>query len=1134
MKRLLVSLVALAALAVPGVAAAAGGHGGDFDARQGSVAPTPAQETAAEALGAEVTWTQFGTPASLIKYGDYLATGVAGGDAVSVARSFLASNATLFRLPEGGAAGLALWQDAQLAGSDGHAVIFRQKFGDLLASEGGMVVVGVVGDKVAYASSSLSGETALAAQPTLTAAQAWTKAAANVGRSVSVLALGTSRQSADWTSFPVDGFAQVQRARLVAVPTPTAGVRPAWETLVVDAKDGSATAYSSFVDAVTGEVLVQKNIAEQSHSTAEVFSGTVPPGDGTCAPDNGPWTIASGESVGSVVVGVEATLTTNDSVINLVRDGAVVASQDTATSPEALVYDPSDSGTGTYHVRVCDYSDGAGWDAPATYTGEIVFSPLGASSATPYPPKWKVFPANPLLGGNAYPWNLPSTDNRELWCWESNVGQPPTALAECQREVQNLASRAPWDVSVRTGTPTFTTVGNNARTAEAWVNPPTVQFGNITPGLYGYRPVSASREYAYSWQNLWHENGCTSEFVPGQSNDIAAATTNLFAMHNRMHDWTYHLGLTERHWNAQDSNFGTGGTVEGDPVIGDVQAGAVSGGAPLYGGRDNANMLTLPDGVPPITNMYLWQPLAGAFYAPCVDGDFDMSVIGHEYGHMVENRLIGKGGNRGGHHAGAMGESSGDLMGMEVLNEYGFVPVSDENRFAVGAYVTGNKQRGIRNFGMNASPLNFSDMGYDLTGPQVHADGEIWSATNYDIRQALVAKYGAGSAQTQIDCAEGRTPVASCPGNRRWVQIMFDAYLLMPVAPSMLQARDAYLAADQLRFGGANQTEIWLAFARRGFGSGAAGSNTAADTDTDPTPDFASPRHSNATVTFTAQDESKTAVSARIYVGHYEARVSPIADTNPATTGQNLDATAQFAPGTYDFVAHAPGYGHVRLTRTVRAGQTLTIALPIRTNWASASKGATATGDGTRFADLIDDTERTNWERIGAQPDIRGSQVTVNLSGTVQTVRRVQVSAMLQPGQNRFTALRQFELQTCLEDATNANCTLPSGWKTQITSPADAFPGVAPRPASPDLLLRSFSLPAAVKATHVRIVVVTNQCTGSDAFQGEQDSDPANGTDCREGSPGTGSIIQLIGDLPQVLAPRDNEVRIAELQVFSS
>jgi extracellular elastinolytic metalloproteinase len=1121
----LVLLAAVGALALPAAGLAGEAHD-DLDVRTGEIAATAAQLDAAKALDAEARWNDFGTPSSLLARDGWLATGVAGEDAVAVARNFLDANAALFRLSEGGAAKLELWNDAKLSASDGHAVVLRQAYGDVLASEGGMVVVGVVGDKVAYASSTLTGDQELAAAPKLSAAEAWTKAAANAGRNVSVVAVGRAMQGASWTSFAVDGFDAKQHARLTAVPTPTNGVRPAWETLVVSNEGGRAEGFHSYVDAATGAVLLRKDISEQSHQTADVFTGTVPAGDGACAPDNGPWTVADGESVGSVVVAVEATLTTNDSVIHLLRDGEVVASQDTATSPEALVYDPADSGTGTYHVRVCDFGDGAGWESPATYTGEIVFSPAGASSATPYPPKWKVFPASPLLGGSEYPWNMPSTDNREIWCWEATVGQPPTALPECDREVQNLASRAPWDVSVRTGTPTFTTMGNNARSAEAWTTP-------LTPGPTGYRPVSPSREYVYPWTNAWSESKCFTPFVPGASHDISAATTNLFVMHNRMHDWTYHLGLTERTWNAQESNFGTGGTLENDPVLGQAQAGALTGGFPSYLGRDNANMISLPDGVSPITNMYLWQPIAGTFYSPCVDGDYDMSVIGHEYGHMVENRLIGKGGTRGGHHAGAMGESSGDLMGVEILNEYGFVPVSGENPFAVGAYATGNKQRGIRNFGMNASPLNFSDMGYDLTGPQVHADGEIWSATNYDIRQAFVAKYGAGDAATQVSCAEGRQPASTCPGNRRWIQLMFDAMLLMPTAPSMLDARDAYLAADRMRFGGANQAELWQAFAQRGFGVNASSSNTTADTDTDPTPDFASPLAQNATVTFAARDEQGQAVPTRIYVGHYEARVSPIADTNPATAGQNLDETAQFAPGTYELVAHAPGYGHLRVTRTFRAGQTVTVTLPMRTNWASSAKGATATGDGTRFTDLIDDTERTNWERTAAQPDVRGSQVTVNLSGTVQTVRRVQVSAMLLPGQNRFTALRQFELQTCLESATNANCTLPTGWTTQLRSTEDAFPGVPPRPASPDLILRSFELPAAVKATHVRIVVLTNQCTGNDAFQGEQDNDPANGTDCREGSPGTGATVQLIGDLPQVVAPRDNEVRIAELQVFS-
>ena len=281
----------------------------------------------------------------------------------------------------------------------------------------------------------------------------------------------------------------------------------------------------------------------------------------------------------------------------------------------------------------------------------------------------------------------------------------------------------------------------------------------------------------------------------------------------------------------------------------------------LAGARDNANMFPMPEGLSPITNMYMWQPLAGAFYAPCVDGDYDMGVIGHEYGHLIENRMIGKGGLRSGHHAGAMGESHGDLMAMEYLNGNDLVPTGDENPYAVGTYATGNKVRAIRNYGMNfpmsggvpepskqlmINALNFSDMGYDLTGPQVHADGEIWSKVNFDIRKALSAKYDGkfppDDTDLQIACAEGELPPQNCPGNRRWMQLLFDAMLLMPTNPSMLQARDAQLAADLMRFGGANQKELWLEFARHGFGRNATSTNTTANTDTDPTPDFEADR----------------------------------------------------------------------------------------------------------------------------------------------------------------------------------------------------------------------------------------------------------------------------------------------------
>jgi hypothetical protein len=53
-----------------------------------------------------------------------------------------------------------------------------------------------------------------------------------------------------------------------------------------------------------------------------------------------------------------------------------------------------------------------------------------------------------------------------------------------------------------------------------------------------------------------------------------------------------------------------------------------------------------------------------------------------------------------------------------------------------------------------------------------------------------------------------------------------------------------------MRFGGANQKELWLEFARHGFGRNATSTNTTANTDTDPTPDFEPIGTTPGTVTF--------------------------------------------------------------------------------------------------------------------------------------------------------------------------------------------------------------------------------------------------------------------------------------------
>jgi hypothetical protein len=137
-------------------------------------------------------------------------------------------------------------------------------------------------------------------------------------------------------------------------------------------------------------------------------------------------------------------------------------------------------------------------------------------------------------------------------------------------------------------------------------------------------------------------------------------------------------------------------------------------------------------------------------------------------------------------------------------------------------------------------------------------------------------------------------------------------------------------------------------------------------------------------------------------------------------------------------------------------------------------------------------------------------------------------------GQNRFTALRKFAIQTCSASTLNAGCTLPTGFTTVYTSPDNAFPAGTPRPVSPELLLRSFDIPAST-ATNVRIVVLTNQCTGNPAFQGEQDNDPTNDTDCRLGSAPYGVAtpeIPAVGAVGLGRAPQQGNVRIAELQVF--
>jgi hypothetical protein len=114
---------------------------------------------------------------------------------------------------------------------------------------------------------------------------------------------------------------------------------------------------------------------------------------------------------------------------------------------------------------------------------------------------------------------------------------------------------------------------------------------------------------------------------------------------------------------------------------------------------------------------------------------------------------------------------------------------------------------------------------------------------------------------------------------------------------------------------------------------------------------------------------------------------------------------------------------------------------------------------------------------------------------------------------SRFTALRKFALEVCVQRPGNDCTAKKARWKRVFTSSDEAFPAVRPRPVAPKLALRGFDLRDTV-ATHVRFVALENQCTGFAGYAGELDNDPANDTDCKAAS------------------DRDLSVRAAELQLF--
>jgi extracellular elastinolytic metalloproteinase len=570
------------------------------------------------------------------------------------------------------------------------------------------------------------------------------------------------------------------------------------------------------------------------------------------------------------------------------------------------------------------------------------------------------------------------------------------------------------------GLPGPTTFGNNADTYANYSN-------FLVPADQGPRPVSPTAQFNYSYASNWaRSEGQT--VPPSYALDVDPASTNLFWQHNRIHDEFYELGFTESAGNFQVNNSGQGGQ-GGDPILGLVHAGAVSGGAPTYTGRDNAYMLTLPDGLPPWSGMFLWEPINDAFEGPYSDGNFDATVIEHEYSHGLSNRYVAAEDNSlNTHQSGSMGEGWGDWYALNYL--YGN-ELSDNA--VVGEYVTGNAERGIRNWSYDDNPTTFGDIGYDLVGAEVHADGEIWTATLWDVRKALVAHFGESE------------------GGEISARIITDAMPLSPPNPSFVDMRDAMRSALDNRYHSRADYAtivdlVFGAFAERGLGTAA---TTEGGEDTDPVPSFAHVNPArNGTLTGTVVNASTgdPVVGAKVVLGIFEARVSAL-----RTTSSTGAFSAPVSEGTYPVTISAPGFGSQTFEGvSIGAGKTNAKKFALSPNLASKANGATVVSETSAGADrLLDDTEASSWSAAAGT-----GNATIELAKAA-LISAVQVSAFTT---SRFEGLRGFTLQTSTDGV---------NWQT-VQSEADAFGYETPRPTAPDLHYRTFTLDKPVQARFVR------------------------------------------------------------------
>ena len=543
-------------------------------------------------------------------------------------------------------------------------------------------------------------------------------------------------------------------------------------------------------------------------------------------------------------------------------------------------------------------------------------------------------------------------------------------------------------------------------------------------------PPAAKRSWKYPFTDFTAQvgDGCSAAYQCSWDPTVPYSweknrEQNAVQIYYFLGTWHDHLEKAPIGFTRSAGNFEA---VDDDAVQANTDDGAdTADGLPDANHVDNANMSTPPDGTPPTMQMYLWPDPSDPTdpFIASNSGD-ESDIIYHEYTHGLSNRLVVDAdgvSTLNSQQSGAMGEAWSDWYAMDYLVNEGLnKDTKADGELQVGKYVAGGGPFRSEDLdcsvgstsaacpgtaGAGPGGYTYGDFGKISAGPEVHADGEIWAQTLWDLRKAI--------------------------GSKKAESLVTRAMELSPDDPSFLDERNSILQADLVVNGGKLQKTIWKVFAHRGMGFFAGAVDAA---DTAPVEDFSMPPAANTprgSLTGKVTD-SATNVAVTGATVEFGGHASGFADNWTATTAADGSYTITgIIPGTYPKV-NASGAGYDRVTQTVSIGSRVnTLNWSLRRDWAAASGGGTIVDfdepDYTAFGcgpiNLIDQSQGAGW---GSDAVLTGGpgttavepkHVTIKLPAAV-TVSQLTINPSATCGDSGSASTGDFTVETSTNGTT--------------------------------------------------------------------------------------------------------------------